>query len=207
MNFRWPHKLWTKCLVIFLLLICIPAAFLIFNYKSILRKAENYLIVSESPKKTDVVVVLSGNDMEERVNLGARLINEGFSDIMILSGGPAYWNTTVSETMKKQAIFLRVPEESIILETKSTTTDDNAKFCLEIIKEKGFGSVTVVTSPYHTRRAQDFFLRYIAGHDIELMMCSFELDKKEYWWKDPGAAQFVANEYLKMIWDSFFGEK
>ncbi len=84
---------------------------------------------------------------------------------IILSGGQVY-----SDSGKEAEISGRilkafgVPEEKILLETKSVNTTQNAIFSAEIMRNKNFNKPLVVTSAFHMRRAVLNFSRQ--GFDI-----------------------------------------
>ena len=113
----------------------------------------NFLVVSDDLKKADAIVIFSG-DNGFRTEVGVDLLKKGYGDYLIVSGGKVYDDVTMAELMKNHAIKLGVDENSIILENKSETTSDNAKFTKKIIEENNFESIILVTSDYHTRRAK-----------------------------------------------------
>ncbi len=47
-----------------------------------------------------------------------------------------------------------VPEDRIVLEDRSTTTEENIRFALPILHRHGIASVVIVTDWYHAPRAR-----------------------------------------------------
>lgn len=76
--------------------------------------------------------------------------------IIILSGGqgPEEW-ITEAEAMKRYLIAKGVPKEKLIKEEASTSTFENFKFSLAIIKKAGYqpDSVVFITNAFHVLRA------------------------------------------------------
>lgn len=73
---------------------------------------------------------------------------------ILLSGGQVY-SDSGSEALISSRVLksLNVPEEKILLETKSVNTTQNAIFSTEIMREKNFKRPIVVTSAFHMKRA------------------------------------------------------
>ena len=205
---QWKRKFWIKAALSFLLIVCTAFVLAAFKYELILNQLENYLISGKPPKPAEVIVILSGDDMADRVVFGTRLYKMGYGKKIIMSGGPYYWNTTCAKIMRKHAIYLGVSEDEIFMEEKSMTTYENAKHTLLIIVNQGFESALVVTSPYHTRRTRIIFEQLFHDKDIDLRVCAFPLviSNPKSWWKDEVMTRFLVNEYLKLIWHYLFAQ-
>lgn len=200
------RKYWIKAALSFLLIVCTLFALAAFKYELILNQLENYLIDNEPPRPADVIIILSGNDMAQRVVFGVKLFKTGYAKKIIMSGGPYYWNTTCAKIMRKHALNLGVPESAILMEEKSMTTYENAKYLSPILVDQGFRSAIVVTSPYHTRRTDIIFSQLSHNKDIDLIICTFppEISHPKSWWKDEVMTRFLVNEYFKLLWHYFF---
>ena len=73
---------------------------------------------------------------------------------IILSGGQVYSDSGAEAEISGRILkSLGVPEEKILLETKSVNTTQNAIYSAEIMREKNFKKPLVVTSAFHMRRA------------------------------------------------------
>ena len=91
----------------------------------IIRNIWNFLVVSEEPKPSDVIIVISGGI--DRTPYGVELYKQGYANTILLSGGG-------SGDMEKQALSLGVPKDYILLEQKSGTTFENAKYSFVIVR-------------------------------------------------------------------------
>ncbi|WP_297202922.1 YdcF family protein [Thermanaeromonas sp.] len=152
-------------------------------------------------EQTDVIIVLSG-EQGERVETAVKLYKQGFAPRLLMTGGPVEWNVPAAEIMAWQAESLGVPPQDIVLERRASSTYENAVYTLEILKEKGWRSAIVVTSPYHLRRTRFIFEKVFAGSNIRLSFYGAE-DAwlvPEEWWHDDKGIEVVGIEYLKLLW-------
>lgn len=194
-----------KILIAFALI----SALLYIGHGFILEKAGRFLYYKDELKPADVIVVLAGEETE-RVEHGAKLFKEGWArkDRMILAGGPLVWRYTWASLMKEHAIYLGVPKNAILLEDKSRTTEEDARFTKEIMNKHGYKSCILVTSPYHSRRATRIF-RKIMGDKIMIISAPAEKSWFSFdeWWKRRRDRAMVLNEYSKFMWLWIFGLK
>lgn len=184
-------------------------ALLYIGHGFILEKAGRFLYYKDELKPADVIVVLAGEETE-RVEHGAKLFKEGWArkDRMILAGGPLVWRYTWASLMKEHAIYLGIPKNAILLEDKSRTTEEDARFTKEIMNKHGYKSCILVTSPYHSRRATKIFRRIMGD---KIMVISAPSDeswfKFDEWWKRKRDRARVLDEYSKFMWLLIFNLK
>ncbi|MEW6108970.1 MAG: YdcF family protein [Nitrospirota bacterium] len=195
-----------KCIKLFILVL-ILALILFFGHTFILEKAGEYIYHKDELKPADVIVVLAGEETE-RVEYGVGLFKEGWSrkDRIIMAGGPVVWKYSWASLMKKHAEHLGLAEKVILLEDKSRSTEEDAKFTKEILSRNGYKSIILVTSPYHSKRAYKIFSR-VMGKDIKIISAPvakswFSFDE---WWKRRRDRAYVLNEYSKFVWLWIFG--
>ena len=73
---------------------------------------------------------------------------------ILLSGGQVYSDTGAEAKIASRVLkSLGVDEKDIIVETRSINTTQNAKFSVEIMRERGLSRPLLVTSAFHMRRA------------------------------------------------------
>ena len=73
---------------------------------------------------------------------------------ILLSGGQGYSDTGAEAEIASRVLrSLGVEEHDIIVETRSINTTQNAKFSVEIMRERGLHRPLLVTSAFHMRRA------------------------------------------------------
>lgn len=181
-------------IIFFGLLLVLGLAF----YRPILEAAADFLIVEEGPVKSDAAVVLSG-EAGERIDYAAELFHQNLVKYLILSGDtPGF---TVKE-MESRALKAGVPEKFIILEPNSQSTYENARAVRKIARAKGFQSLILVTSSYHSRRAGWIFKKIFKNDRIDLRICPSPQSwfKKENWWGKPNHVLILKREYERLIW-------
>lgn len=195
------------CLLKLLILLAILALPLYLFHGFILDKAAKYLYCKDELKPADVIVVLAGEETE-RVEYGVKLFKEGWArkDRMILSGGPVVWKYTFASLMEKHALYLGVPKKDILLEDRSTSTEEDARFTREILRQHGYTSLILVTSPYHSKRADKIF-RKTMGNEIRVISAPAEKSwfRFEDWWERKRDRKVVFMEFSKFLWFWIFG--
>jgi len=95
-------------------------------------------------------------ELKRRVDKAVELYNKGLAPYIIFTGADTGAGCE-AEVMRELAIREGVPAEKIILETKATDTITNAKYSVEIMRERGWTSAILVSNPYHLKRARDLF--------------------------------------------------
>jgi uncharacterized SAM-binding protein YcdF (DUF218 family) len=101
--------------------------------------------------------LLAGAD---RVWFAAQLYRAGRAPAIIFSGGNSEWSRTdepESGAMQAFAIDLGVPDSSIMLESRSRNTRENAIYTKQLLDEHHFNSILLVTSAIHMPRALALF--------------------------------------------------
>ena len=121
----------------------------------------NYGEVDEKAP-ADVAIVLGAaiSDGEvspvyrERINHAITLYEEGTVDFIILTGGFGEGSyKSDSQIAKEYALSQGVPEEKILIEEKSTITEENLEFSKEIMVDNNLETAIIVSDPLHMKRA------------------------------------------------------
>jgi uncharacterized SAM-binding protein YcdF (DUF218 family) len=124
----------------------------------------------EATPTVDAIVVLGGgvavpspprltaelSEAADRVLHAARLYRAGRAPLVVVSGGAIPWlGSDMPEAKATQSLLEEwgVPATSIILETKSRNTRENAVFTGKLLAERGLHRVLLVTSAMHMPRA------------------------------------------------------
>ena len=193
----------------FLISVAILCGIIFLAHGFILEKAGKLIYKKDELKPADVIVVLAG-DPSERVEYGVKLFKEGWArkDRIIMAGGPVVWKYSWASLMREHAESLGVQSKNILLEDRSRSTEEDAKFTKEILDKNGYKSIILVTSPYHSKRASIIFQRLL-GKDFKIVNApvedsSFKFDE---WWKRRRDRSTVLSEFSKFIWLLLFGVK
>lgn len=130
----------------------------------LVRVLWNYLCLNGSIEKADCIVGLGCYDLDIPRHC-AKLYHEGYSDIIVFSGGLGrntlgMWDVPEAQKFAEIAIESGVPKEKIYVEDKSTNTGENIRFTNKLIEENGLNINTfiLVHKPYMERRSYATFM-------------------------------------------------
>lgn len=145
-------------------------------------------------KKYDVVIVLGFDVTEEgllpeegksRVQLASEIVASGEANKVIFSGNVSHLhsytpNKTEAEAMGDYALAIGMKKESVLLESASRNTYENAIFCKKIIDTHNWHSVILVTSKFHLTRSKELFNKIFVGdYSFDYRTCINRLNKTE----------------------------
>jgi Uncharacterized conserved protein len=119
-------------------------------------------LVAESPHEVapaDAIVVLGGGaiprgpwiETGSRAGIGLGLWQEGRAPVLLVSGS--------DQARKLAAGYTRsgVPAQDLLVEARSRNTHENARNSAALLQADGLGTILLVTSPIHMRRASAAF--------------------------------------------------
>ena len=110
----------------------------------------------------------------DRVWHAARLYHAHHIRRIVLSGGHSNeGDGTEADAMQALLLDLGVPKDAILLEDRSTTTAENARFSAELAALRGAKDIVLVTSALHMPRARELFER--AGFVVHPAPTDFEV--------------------------------
>ena len=163
------------CLTVFAGLAAIPVI-IILAYLC-LWAVGGVLIISDPLDESDAIVLLSGGN-RDRWGEAVNLYKKGVANIIILTDT----EQTIGDSGVRFILLVRnniaamgVPMENIIItRDKAASTADEARHVLEVVKERGYGSIVVVTDPYHTFRTRLIFRDVFRGSQIEVRVRSVQ---------------------------------
>ena len=100
----------------------------------------------------------------ERLNHAVALYQEGYSDIILLTGGYSPGNEHSDAWIAGQYLMeLGIPKAAILLEEKSTITQENLQFAKEIMDSQEYSTAIIVSDPLHMKRS----MRMTKDYEIE----------------------------------------
>ena len=133
------------------------------------------LVISEPPRPADAIVVFAGGvgesgkaggGYQERVKRATDLYREGLAPHVIFSSGYVY-AFQEAEIMKALAEANGIPDSAIVLEQRAANTYQNVVYSRDILRNRGWRRVLLVSSPFHMRRA--ILTWHRAAPDIEVV--------------------------------------
>ncbi|TME87502.1 MAG: YdcF family protein [Chloroflexi bacterium] len=119
----------------------------------------SWLAVEDPLERVDAIVAISG-DTGARADTAITLWKAGWAPIIVFSGAAIDPESVSSaEIMRREALRQGVPENAVLVEGASTTTEENAAEVAKLMTGRKLRSAILVTSPYHQRRAAYEFHR------------------------------------------------
>jgi uncharacterized SAM-binding protein YcdF (DUF218 family) len=165
---------WTRLARFFLLVavgvLWIASTPVVADYLGLTLESRYPPVAVEATPTTDAIVVLGGGvggpappritadlwDAADRILHAARLYRAGKAPVVVVTGGVMPWlDSDISEAESMQALLEEwgVPAASILAESASRNTRENAVFTREVLVEHGLRRVLLVTSALHMPRA------------------------------------------------------
>ena len=120
----------------------------------------------ESLPQTDALIVLGGGVTVGRILDAWRIYHAGKAPVIVISGGYLPWEAASPEAERIANVLAEfgVPRSTLVQETASRTTRENAVNTAAIFKERGWRNGLLVTSGYHMPRALAAFRK--VGIDV-----------------------------------------
>ncbi len=155
--------MWNSRVVVWLhgraILVCACCVFAILVAFATL--SERTLVERDAAQPADAIVVIGGDHKPERMHRAVELYQQSYAPIVVISAGTMVLEggerIPEAEVMRRQAIQLGLPENVILVEDKSQSTFENAKFTKPILNQRGARKILLVTSVFHSRRAKRIF--------------------------------------------------
>jgi uncharacterized SAM-binding protein YcdF (DUF218 family) len=179
--------------------------FLFFTHERWLRASAWFLVEAEDPMAADFVLVLAGDYTGNRLMHGAELVRNGMAAKAIISGPLGFYGGYESDYAVAYAaargyaadLFIKAPH-------KAVSTEEEAAILVPFLRRLHAGSVMLVTSDFHTRRAGKLFRR--AGPDIRWRVVAAPTRRfhPDHWWRDREGRKTFAYEWIKTA-TSVFG--
>lgn len=179
----------------------------------ILKAIGNGLIVEHAPSKSDLLVCLSGGNVERALGT-ADLYHKGLAPRIFIapeeppdgydlvrSKGIQYPQTIDLLVMLLQK--LDVPRSAILVgERPSDSTRAEAEIVRELMEKEQYRSLILITSPTHSRRTYLTFRKILEDQDVRIQVVPtpYSNFKPEDWWKRRRYVREVLVEYEKLVY-------
>ncbi len=144
---------------------------LIFTVLSLIVSAKMLLAAENPPPDGKTVLIVLGCKvrgetpslmLNRRIMTACEFMKEHPDSVCVASGGQgADEDISEAECIKRVLVENGISSDRIILEDRSTSTDENIRFSKEKIEENDLtGNITVVTNAYHQLRASMIAVNY-----------------------------------------------
>jgi uncharacterized SAM-binding protein YcdF (DUF218 family) len=193
--------------LLFLIFVVVLVAILYVARHPILRFAGDFWIVDETPQVSDVIVILSDDNYgADRAARAAQLFKSGMAPRILASGRLLRPYAGIAELMERDLKALGVPVNAIVPVThRATNTREEAIADAQAIAAHGWKKVLLVTSNYHTRRANYIFERTLPpGTELRVVSApDSEYDPNNWWQTRNGLKRFLYESagYVVAMWE------
>jgi uncharacterized SAM-binding protein YcdF (DUF218 family) len=178
-------------------LLCSVGAACLFMWRDLPAKL---LVLSDPPELTDAAMVFGGDPYYERTKHASRLFRNGMTRVLLVCGGETSPGDS-AESLRQKALEHGVPARKILLENRSRSTRESVLYSKSILQKHRIRSLTLVTSPFHQRRAY-WVARKALGDKVKLV--NSPADPSHWtpkgWWKSWSSIRFVLKEYGKLAY-------
>ena len=192
---------------LFLIFVVVLLAILYLVRVPLLRFAGEFWIVDDAPEASDVIIVLSGDNYDAvRAARAAALFRAGLAPHVVATGRALRSYATTTELMKRDLVDHGVPAAAIIpLTHHADDTREEAVAVSEFVASHGWKKILLVTSNYHTRRAEYIYERTLpSGTQLRVISApDTEYDPQSWWRTREGVKLFLheAGGYVAALWD------
>jgi uncharacterized SAM-binding protein YcdF (DUF218 family) len=158
-----------------------------------------FLLLSQSAEPADLILVLGGNFYGVRALMGAELGASGYAKKVMISG-PPYHNQPESELSIRFLVEKGYRRETFIsFPNHSNSTISEAIAVCPELRKLGASRVLVVTSSYHSRRANVVYNLFCPGVQFRSIAAPDDQFEPDRWWKTPRYRDVFFSEWKKLL--------
>jgi uncharacterized SAM-binding protein YcdF (DUF218 family) len=159
--------------------------------------AGRLLVATDDVERSDAVLSLSGDPLGLRLERAAQVYAQTGSSLLVVFIDDE--GTAAAAQAADEAVSLGVPMSAVRVVGPVGSTADEAGLTATLAQRCDWTSVTVVTSPYHTRRAGWTFDRTL-NDDVRVAVTeSGENFAAATWWADGSDRGSVLSEWAKGV--------
>lgn len=163
---------------------------------------------ANDPVSADLIVVLGGASMSDRINKAAELYRKGYAERLLVTG----FSENVSKVIPLIADWrvryleqLGVPRSAIIADSSARSSWMEAELVSRFLHERQWKTALIVSDPPHLRRLSWAFNKVFSGSSFDYRLISSEPKwwTPARWWNNSASMSFVMSEFIKLIYYRF----
>jgi uncharacterized SAM-binding protein YcdF (DUF218 family) len=173
----------------------------------LLRLAGGFWIVDDGPAYSDAIVILGDDNYGgDRAARAAELFKAGWAPRVVASGRFLRPYATISELEEHDLKDHGVPQDAIIrFEHRAGNTKEEAFALRQLILQRGWKRILLVTSNYHTRRSRYICARtFPAGTVLRVVPAPDSEYDPNHWWETRRGLVIFSHELVGMgasLWE------
>lgn len=168
----------------------------------ILRFAAESWIVNDPAAHADAIIVLGDDNFYgDRATQAAQMFRQGVASVVVASGRRLRPSAGISELIEHDLIERGVPKDKVErFAHDAENTREEGVALRRLALEKGWKSVVVVTSNYHTRRVRYIFQKvFPRGVDVSVASARDGSFDPEHWWERRKSVKDFLGELVGMV--------
>ena len=184
---------------------CCFVAFLFVIYIArhpLLRLAGNALLTNDSPRASDAVAVLGDDNYNgDRAARAAELLKAGWAPRVVASGRYLRPYASIADLEQRDLRERGVPASAIVRFThRAVDTREECAALSQLFAERGWKQVMIVTSNYHTRRAEYICSRLLPrGTELRVIAAPDSEYQPNSWWETRRGVRIFFHETLGLV--------
>jgi uncharacterized SAM-binding protein YcdF (DUF218 family) len=187
--------------LIFLIFLALFLCVLYIARHPLLRFAGHYWVVDDTPEVSDVIIVLSGDNFDaDRATRAASLYKAQMAPHVLATGRALRTYASSTDLMKRDLADKGVSAAAIESFTHDEDdTKDEALALSDTVKKHGWKKVLLVTSNYHTRRAQYIYERTLPPNTVLRVISAADSQyDPDTWWRTRRGVKLFFHEATGM---------
>jgi len=163
-------------------------------------RAGNFLVL-DAPHPSDVILVLAG-ETDRRPARALELLSQRYGRRVLLDvpTNTKLYEFTQIQLARKYIQDLPEAASVDICPIAGLSTKDEMKDVEKCLASEDAGSVLIVTSDFHTRRALSVFRRELPAHRYSVAAAYDDQQFGLRWWTHRQWAKTFVDEWLRLIW-------
>lgn len=160
----------------------------------------SFLVKEQDPFKADMIVVLAGDQRGNRILKAAELVQRGFAPKVLVSGPGGFYGHYESDLAIAFIVKKGYPPDWFIaFPNQSTSTRQESALIIEELRRRNVRRFLVVTSNYHTRRADHLFRTLDPKAEFRVVAAPDWIFRPDSWWRTRDGQKQFAFEWMKTV--------
>lgn len=187
---------------IFLVFLVVLIFVLYLARHPILHGAGSMLIEDDRPRAADAIVILSDDNYGgDRATKAAELVKAGWAPRVVASGRYLRSYASISDLERRDLLERGVPATAIVpFPNHAENTREECTAIGEFIGSRRWKHIVIVTSNYHTRRADYICSRVLPKEtDMHVVAAPDAEFNPENWWESRNGVKIFTHEVVGFI--------
>ena len=164
-----------------------------------------YLLVSsEPPRKADLVIVLAGDWLGNRIVTAGELARAGYAPKVLVSSPTLLYGVPEGELAIRHAISRGLDAAYFdLVPVRGNSTRSEAVELLAEARRRRARKLLIVTSNFHTRRSRGIYEDLRGDLEIHVTAAAHPFFQPDQWWKTRESRKTWLLEFTKLVTGAF----